>query len=200
MRDYLTISNVTKQELTQRLNPETELETAFLEDDEFCVGLCWGTPRYGHPEGAIWRHINEVNDNIDRLDITATQRNKLRQVCWVHDTFKFKEDKSTPRDWSKHHGVYARQFLARFVSDEKLLELVELHDEAYYVWRLTHLYQNLAEAEHRLKMLRDRLGDYWQLYYLFFKCDTATGDKNPAPLVWFEQTMEDIQVMDLVER
>ena len=36
-----------------------------------------------------------------------------------------------------------------------------------------------------------------QLYYLFFKCDTSTGDKNPAPMKWFEKTMKGIDVVQL---
>ncbi len=143
-------------------------------------------------------HIIEVNANIDRLPVDAETRRLLRIVCWVHDTFKHIEDKGSPRDWTKHHGVYARNFLARYLDDQKLLNLVEMHDDAYYAWRLAHLYHRLAESEERIVALREALGDYWQLFYLFFKCDTSTGDKNPAPLVWFEDTMEDIQVTDFL--
>lgn len=195
--EYNSIPPLTKEELTARLGPENEREAAFLEDAEFRRGLRWGKPRYGHPEGAIWRHVNEVNANVDRLPVGPDLREKLRLVSWVHDTFKFKEDKSHPRDWTKHHGVYARQFLARFCQDPGLLNLTELHDEAYYIWRLTHLYNRQADAENRLAALKRKLGDYWQLYYLFFKCDTCTGDKNPAPLDWFETRMTDIEVVEL---
>jgi len=48
-------------------------------------------------------------------------------------------------------------------------------------------------------MIRKKVGPYWQLFYLFFKCDTSTGDKNPAPLTWFETTMEDIEVVEFLE-
>ncbi|MEM9834868.1 MAG: hypothetical protein AAF828_00115 [Bacteroidota bacterium] len=183
------------QELLLLLQPENSLEASFLEDAEFRRGLRWGVPRYGHPEGTIWRHILEVNENIDALPVDANTRRLLRTICWVHDTFKHIEDKSRPRDWSKHHGVYARKFLARFIDDPYLLQVVELHDEAYYIWRLTHLYHKFAEAEQRLKVLKKAIGPYWQLYYLFFKCDTSTGDKNPAPLNWFEETMVGIEVI-----
>lgn len=190
---------MSNQELISLLQPETELEASFLTDAEFCRGLVWGVPRYGHPEGTIWRHIIEVNENIDKLPIDAETRRMLRLICWTHDTFKHIEDKSTPRDWSKHHGVYARNFLARYYEDQLLLNVLELHDEAYYIWRLTHLYHELTEASERLQALRAAVGPYWQLYYLFFKCDTATGDKNPAPLIWFEAKMEDIEVVAFVE-
>lgn len=194
---------LTSSELKDFLQPETLLEASFLDDAEFCRGLHWGVPRYGHPEGTIMAHIVEVNANIDRLPVDAETRRLLRIVCWVHDTFKHIEDKGSPRDWTKHHGVYARNFLARYVDDAQLLNLVEMHDDAYYAWRLAHLYHRLGESEERIqalrKALRKGLGDYWQLFYLFFKCDTSTGDKNPAPLVWFEETMEDIQVTDFLE-
>lgn len=187
---------MTAQQLSDLLQPETPLEASFLQDEEFRRGLAWGLPRYGHPEGTIWRHIIEINRNIDALPIDADTRRKLRIVSWVHDTFKYKEDRGDPRDWTKHHSVYARQFLARYIDDLLLLNVVELHDEAYYCWRLGHLYGRLSECEQRMTNLRERIGDYWQLYYLFFKCDTSTGDKNPAPLIWFEQHVKGIEVVE----
>jgi hypothetical protein len=87
---------LTPQELYDILQPETSLEASFLEDEEFCRGLVWGVPRYGHPEGTIWRHILEVNENIDGMDITSEERRLLRIVNWVHDTFKHIEDKGNP--------------------------------------------------------------------------------------------------------
>jgi hypothetical protein len=187
---------LTAQQLSDLLQPETPLEANFLQDEEFRRGLTWGLPRYGHPEGTIWRHIIEINHNIDALPIDTETRRKLRIVSWVHDTFKYKEDRGDPRDWSKHHSIYARQFLARYVDDPLLLNVVELHDEAYYCWRLGHLYGRLSECEQRMTTLRERIGDYWQLYYLFFKCDTSTGDKNPAPLIWFERHVTGIEVVE----
>ena len=187
---------MTRAEIIAALQPETPLERSFLEDDGFCRGLLWGVPRFGHPEGTILAHIIEVNENIDQLPVDAETRRRLRIICFVHDTFKNIEHKGNPRDWTKHHAVYARKFLERYVDDEHLLSVVELHDDAYYAWRLAHLYNRLAESEDRIKMVREKVGPYWQLFYLFFKCDTCTGDKNPAPLNWFERRMEDIEVME----
>jgi hypothetical protein len=190
---------LTFAELKDYLKPETDLEASFLEDAEFCRGLQWGVPRFGHPEGSIVAHIVEVNANIDRLPVDVETRRLLRIICWVHDTFKHIEDKGTPRDWTKHHAVYARNFLARYLEDPLLLNLVEMHDDAYYAWRLGHLHHKLGEGEERIRVIRERVGSYWQLFYLFFKCDTCTGDKNPAPLIWFEDTMEDIEVAYFVD-
>lgn len=191
---------MTAAELQAILLPETALEASFLQDAEFCRGLQWGLPRFGHPEGAIWKHIIEVNANIDQLPVDPETRRKLRIICWVHDTFKHIEHKGTPRDWTRHHAVYARKFLEKYVTDPLLLNVVEFHDEAYYCWRLAHVYHQLQESEEQLQRLRKNVGNYWQLYYLFFKCDTSTGDKNPAPLIWFENTMTGIEVTDFSDQ
>jgi len=129
------------------------LERQFLADPDFQIGLMYGKPRYGHPEGQVLYHIPEVLANVDKLAISTEMRRKLRIITFVHDTFKNIEDKSTPRDWSKHHGVYARKFLAKFIEDEVLLKITELHDEAYYCWRLHALYGQPEKSKiHRLEI------------------------------------------------
>jgi hypothetical protein len=173
------------------LKPETELEAAFLEDKAFYDGLLWGEPRFGHPEGQVVFHIPDILENIDQLPIDADMRRKLRLIAFAHDTFKYIEDKSTPRDWSKHHGVYARRFLERHTTELDVLEVTELHDEAYYCWRLYTQMHEDARGNERLNELLWRLGDFLQLFYLFFKCDTRTGDKVQTPVKWFEKLMSD---------
>ena len=183
-------------DLEKELLPETELEQELLRHPEFVKGLFWGVPRFGHPEGNIYKHIKEVLQNIEALSIDDDMRRQLRLIAYTHDTFKFQEDKGYPRDWSKHHGIIARRFLSQFIDDSSLLEVVELHDEAYYSWRLTHLYNSPEKGGQRLEWLLDRLGPNLQLFYIFFKCDTRTGDKNQAPLKWFENTVKGIQIVD----
>lgn len=185
-------------DMEAELRPETDLERRMLQEEEFAVGLLWGVPRYGHPEGEIYKHVKEVLANIDRLHIGADCRLKLRLITFAHDTFKHLEDKSYPRDWSKHHGVYARRFMEKFTDNPAVLDIVELHDEAYYVWRMMHLYHQPHKGAARLEKLLTRLGENLRLYYLFFKCDTLTGDKNPAPLKWFEQTIPEIEIVNIL--
>lgn len=178
--------------LEKYLQPENDLERALLKDPDFLAGLMWGLPRYGHPEGEVYKHIQEVLHNIDQLLIDAETRKQLRLIAFVHDTFKYAEEKNVPRDWTRHHGVFARQFLQKYISDETLLNLVEYHDEAYYIWRLIHLYHKPMEGGERLAQLLERFGDELQLYFLFFKCDTQTGDKNQAPLKWFDKIVKEV--------
>jgi hypothetical protein len=178
------------------LKPETDLEHRLLRDPDFTEGLDWGTPRYGHPEGEVYKHIKEVLSNIELLSLEQLTRERLRLIAFAHDSFKHIEHKGSPRDWSRHHSVLARQFLEKHCTDKVVLEITELHDEAYYAWRMEHLYHQYEEGQHRLQKLLDRVGDHLQLYYLFFKCDTRTGDKTQAPLKWFEHTIRNIEVVD----
>lgn len=176
------------------LKPETELEYFIINQPPIREGLYWGEPRYGHPEGKVLHHIPEVYANIERvpLPLSITDRERLRLITLLHDTFKNIEDKNEPRDWSKHHGILARLFAENYIEDSIVLDIIELHDEAYYCWRLDQLEYNSEAASMRLDFLFDRIKDCIQLYYIFFKCDTATGDKTQAPVKWFEKKIKDM--------
>jgi len=187
--------NIPEDKIAAILKPETELERQFLADPDFREGLFYGKPRYGHPEGQVLYHIPEVLANVDKLDISKETRRHLRIITFVHDTFKNIEDKGSPRDWTKHHSVYARKFLEKFSVEDFLLTITELHDEAYYCWRLAALYNAPEKSKKRLAALLRQLKDKVQLYYLFFKCDTQTGDKIQTPVRWFEQKVEGIEVV-----
>lgn len=192
MKDYTT----GKVDLEAALQPESSLEREILQAPDFQQGLFWGVPRYGHPEGEVYKHIQEVLTNIDRLPVNARDRSRLRLIAFAHDTFKYREDKNRPRDWTRHHGKLARNFLSQYTDDAVILDITELHDEAYYAWRTKHLFHLPEEGEERLQRLLDLLGSKRQLYYLFFKCDTLTGDKTPAPIHWFEKTVANIEIVE----
>jgi len=179
-----------KATIIDLLQPETKLEKRLLDHPSFLEGLFWGVPRPGHPEGEVYKHIREVLDNINQLDVEADVRRKLRLIAFVHDTFKHLEDKSLPRDWSKHHAAYARRFLASFTKEEDVLQVIELHDNAYHCWQWIVVCGDIKRGEKKFEELLQRLGSNLQLYYLFFKCDTLTGDKLLAPLWWFEEKMK----------
>ena len=177
--------------------PENDLERLLLCQPAVLEGLEWGEPRYGHPEGKVYLHIREVLDNIDRLRINADERRQLRLIALVHDTFKFIEDRSNPRDWSKHHSMLARKFMEGFCNEAAVLDVIELHDEAFHAWRHVYLLQKQDIGNERLQNLLWRISYCKRLFYLFFVCDTATGDKTQAPVRWFERTVEGIEAVVL---
>jgi HD domain len=176
-----------KPDFHDLLQPETELEARLLDTPVFQEGLNWGKPRFGHPEGKVGYHVREVLDNVDKIARSTTDRQQLRLIAIVHDTFKYKEFELGRR--VKHHGLLAREFMEAHVNDGILLKIVELHDEAFYCWRNAHLENQPLIASIRLEKLLEALGDNLPLYFDFYKCDTQTGDKVQAPLYWFEQVV-----------
>ncbi len=186
-----------QEEAIDLFQPENEIEQLLLKQPEFLKGLDWGFPRYGHPEGKVLYHVQEVLENINKITtLSPITRKRLRLITFVHDTFKYEEDKNRPRDWTKHHSMLARIFLTKFTDDSSTLDVTELHDEAFYSWRMIHLAQKVEKGQARFQHLLDRIGGNLQLYYLFFKCDTRTGDKIQAPLKWFESEVEGIELVD----
>lgn len=176
--------------LHEVVKPETALEAYLLERPEVILGMAWGTPRFGHPEGAVWRHVMEVLANIEKLrDLAEADRRDLRIVALVHDTFKYAENKVEPRDWTQHHGILARRFISQFIDTRRVVDLVEWHDEAYYCWRLDALHHRPNRSRQRLDRLIAHFGDEMDFYYRFFVCDTKTGDKNMAPLQWLDREL-----------
>ena len=171
----------------QLLRPENDIEFELLHQPSFQKGLEWGIPRFGHPEGKVLLHIREVLDNIDKLQLDEKVRQQLRTIAFAHDTFKYKEEKGNPRDWTKHHGALARKFMEKFTHERETLDIIELHDEAYHVWCLEFYHKQPGAAAQRLDELLVRIEDIIPLYHQFFKVDTQTGDKNQAPLRWFEE-------------
>ena len=183
------------------LRPESALEAALLQDPALRRGLLWGEPRFGHPEGMVALHVREVLDNVDCIkDVGDGQRAQLRLITLVHDAFKYQEYRGHPRDWSRHHGLLARRFLESYTSDPVVLDVTETHDDAYYAWLSTkHDHFRLENPHKSLENLLERMGYCLQLYYLFFKCDTQTGDKTQASLKWFEQSVPGLKIVRIRE-
>jgi hypothetical protein len=169
--------------------PETEVEAGILSDPDWIEGIAWGTPRPGHPEGSVAAHVNEVLENVERFALDGHDRERLRLVALIHDTFKHKVDRDRPRTGENHHAMIARRFAARHLDDEELLDVIELHDEAYNAWVKGDRGGKWDAAEARAERLIDRLGEALPFYVRFYRADNATGSKNQAPLEWFEQLL-----------
>ena len=192
---------LTDTDILDWLKPETDLERQLALHPDVKAGLGWGEPRYGHPEGKVLYHIPEIFVNINRLTppLSKNEREQLRLITLLHDAFKYIEDKGYPRDWSRHHSILARQFSEAFITDKIILDIIELHDEAYYCWRLDVLEDEPEQAKARFQALLKRIGYCLQLYYIFFKCDTRTGDKTQAPVKWFEKKELPIQKVTFLD-
>jgi hypothetical protein len=167
------------------ITPETELEERIIHDPAWVEGAVWGRPRPGHPEGSVAAHIVEVLANVDRVALDPADRERLRLIALVHDAFKHEVDRERPRTGGNHHAMLARRFAERYIRDPEVLEVIELHDEAYNAWAMGSRRGNWERADARALRLLDRLGDSVGLYERFYRADNETGSKDRAPWDWF---------------
>ena len=165
---------------------ETELESRIVSDPEWREGATWDDPRPSHPEGEVSAHIEEVLRNVDDEAVDATDRERLRLVALTHDTFKHRVDRNQSPTGENHHAMIARRFAERYVDDAQLLDVIELHDEAFNSWVKGERGGKWDAAEARARRLLDRLGDSRDFYIRFYRADNRTGSKDQAPLEWFE--------------
>jgi len=193
----LNIISKESKTVSHYIRPESLQERLIIQDKQWQEGAFWGEPRPGHPEGKIIYHICEVLQNVDKITNNPKIRQQLRLIAITHDSFKHLEEQTRPRtDWSKHHAIFALNFSKKHITDKAILDVIELHDEAYYAWRAANK-GKYEKANFMLNRLRERLGNNMQLFYLFFKCDTQTGDKYQSPILWFEKMMEkEIDIVD----
>ncbi len=70
-----------------------------------------------------------------------------------------------------------------------LLDIIELHDEAYNSYELGERKGRWKDAEERAIRLARRLGSSLPLYVRFYRCDNETGSKGQASVTWFEELL-----------
>lgn len=166
------------------IRPETDLETRIISDPNFIGGMMYGKPRKGHPEGFVISHIGHVLDNVDKY-CTNNSREALRLIAIIHDSMKYRVDRSRARVGENHHSMIARRFAEKYITDDAILDIIELHDDAFKFWCIGDG-GNWDEAEDNCVHLIERLGDNIWLYLDFYRCDNETGDKKSDDYLWFE--------------
>lgn len=164
---------------------ETQLERRIADAPDWREGVRWGRPRHGHPEGTVQAHVAAVLANVDGLYGGSPLREQLRLIALVHDTFKYQVEMDRPRTGENHHAMRARRFAERFVDDPAVLDVIELHDEAFNAWQMGNRDGKWDKAQARAERLVDRLGDSIALYLAFYHCDNTTEGKQPDCLEWF---------------
>ncbi|MCW2923243.1 MAG: hypothetical protein JWM98_647 [Thermoleophilia bacterium] len=182
------MSGPLETQLGRTIPAETEVEAAIMADPDWIHGMLWGEPRPGHPEGPVVNHVRDVLDNVERYAPPgdALARERLRLVALLHDACKVVTAQRRDGAHGPNHGQLARRLAERHVTDETVLEIVELHDVAYYCWRA--LDRGDREAAHeRARELVERLGERLDLYLAFYRCDSRIAGKRSDPLEWFEQ-------------
>ena len=176
---------------TQLITAINSLEASIMSDPLWTEGAAYGKPRRGHPEGAVANHIVEVLSNVERYRplVGQTAYEQLRLVALIHDTFKYAVDKSRPKVGENHHGMIARRFAERYIKDTLVLDLIELHDQAYHAYCDLFQHQNPDVSQSKMANLAARFPDHLRIYFVFFLCDTQTGDKTQHPIEWLVEQL-----------
>jgi hypothetical protein len=187
------VGQVDAADLIPGFEPETELERRVASDPEMLEGLAWGVPRAGHPEGSVGVHVSHLLDTLDRSGETGEQRELLRFIALVHDSFKAQVRERLPRAGANHHAMRARRFAERFTDDERVLATIELHDRPYALWRKMRRRGRLEQRGFR-KMMR-RIPDP-ELFLRFIELDGSTEGKRPEPIEWFRNELVRRHLLD----
>jgi hypothetical protein len=169
---------------------ETRLERTITADPKWVEGALWGVSRPGHPEGKVIFHIRDVLNNIEQFFGNSDDRPGLRLIALIHDTFKYQAARSTSGSPGKSHGYWARRFAERYINDPGILQVIELHDEAYKAFVSMSRYTDREAAEKSAEDLIAQLGDNIELFLRFYLCDSRTGDKSMSHYEWFKELVE----------
>ena len=170
---------------------ETPLERAIAADPVWQRGITWGWPRPGHAEGKVMYHIADVLANVERYALSPADRRDLRVITLTHDSLKYRVDPERARSGANHHAARARRFAERYISDERVLQLIELHDEGIHLWNRWRRTGDDRLIAAQLDTLLEQLGENWLLFIEFFRCDNDTPSKNPEPVLWFEEMLRE---------
>ena len=172
--------------LVPGFTPETELERAVAEDPELRLGLAWGKPRSGHPEGSVGAHVADLLEEIEKRGETGARRSDLRFLALVHDSLKFRVRNWLPKTGENHHAMRARRAAQRYTDDERLLATIELHDRPYGLWRRWN--RTGRDVDSAFHAMLERIPDIG-LFVSFVDLDGSTAGKNPEPLEWLRDEL-----------
>jgi hypothetical protein len=163
-------------DLVPGFSPESSLERLVAADEDLLRGLAWGRSRFGHPEGRVGLHVAAM---LKRIGAYPTMRGDLRFIALVHDSFKYAVRHSEGWSRDNDHAILARRFAERYVSDERVLCAIELHDELFWIWN------NGGED---IGPVLARLPDT-ELYLRFVELDAISEGKDPTLLWWLRHSI-----------
>jgi hypothetical protein len=130
----------------------------------------------------VGAHVADLLGTIDEWGEVGTRRRELRTLALLHDALKSRVNHALPRTGENHHAMRARRFAERYLDDERLLAVVELHDRPYSIWR--KLQRTGRVDEQRWNEMLARIPDL-DLFVRFVELDASTEGKDPEPLDWF---------------
>jgi hypothetical protein len=167
------------KELVRGFCAENEQEWAVACDPDVQRGWAFPVQSVGYPERRVGAHVAAIVRNIPPHD---ELRSSLRFIALVHDSMKWAVRRRLAWSPDNDHAVLARRVAERHTRDRRLLLTIELHDEAYWIFR-----SNPTESA-ALDRLVARLPDP-ELYLRFVELDATTEGKDPSFLLWLRNEL-----------
>jgi hypothetical protein len=156
-----------------------------IADSRYQKNVEFGQPRSGHPEGKVKNHITDLEVNREKLRSRIDNTEiywKLKFLIHIHDTFKAEAISRVQAIDPQSHETLARNFASEFVDDNDMLNIIQFHDENYFLWK-----QFKGSGQYDisyLKFLLEKIHD-WNLYLIFTIIDGYTLGKDIEKLSWF---------------
>ncbi len=156
-----------------------------MTDSRYQNNVNFGEPRSGHPEGKVKNHIADLEANLAKLSYRINNEEtywKLKFLIHVHDTFKADAMSGVQAIDPQSHESLARAFASEFINDDDMLNIIQFHDENYFLWKQ---FKNSGQYDvQHLEFLLDKIRD-WDLYLIFTIIDGYTKGKDIEKLPWF---------------
>ena len=156
-----------------------------MADSRYQNNVDFGEPRSGHPEGKVKNHIADLEANLAKLSYRINNEEtywKLKFLIHVHDTFKANAMSGVQAIDPQSHELLARAFASEFIDDDDMLNIIQFHDENYFLWKQ---FKNSGQYDvQHLEFLLDKIRD-WDLYLIFTIIDGYTKGKDIEKLPWF---------------
>jgi hypothetical protein len=165
--------------LVPAFSARNELERALTSDPDVRRGLAFPVHGPGHPERLVGAHVAAILRNIGADDELGPP---LRFLALVHDSMKWAVRGDLSWSPDNDHAVLARRVAERHTSDPRLLQTIELHDEAYWIFK------SERDEPGAFNGLLARLPDV-ELYLRFVELDATTEGKDPTFLVWLRNEL-----------
>lgn len=170
------------------VKPETPLEREIVGHPDFLVGVQWGNPRRGHPEGSVLNHIAKILAGIERMDQfpeTApyqndpSMRTALRVLTLLHDTFK-SHSRSSEMPVKLGHNIFAAQMAQELKLPLLWTNMILFHDYCFYIENHFEKTQNLEIWHDQAQALLGIVEPH--TFYAFTYLDRRGGDGNTTIL------------------
>jgi hypothetical protein len=159
-------------------------------DERYLRNILYGKPRAGHSEGTVKAHIAELESNLEALHavhhFTPEVYWKLKILIHVHDSFKMEAKRDSAILDPMSHASLAKKFLAEFMDDKDMLNIVQYHDIGFAVYRK---FKTKGKMDLTKLILAMGTIEDLDLFLWFAIIDSCTASKGREMITWLVETM-----------